>query len=631
MKSHSAVNRRSMSDSGLTSESPTRGDNTHRRARARSAEFALPKFGASLASPSRPPAATADGRGRAPANYVQNRGTGGGEILEEEQHRTLGELMHQERPTPETFAHMARLQPRKLAHELSIVDSGNKAGVRVPSRISPSTRTKTSGTLGKVTKAPKSKTASPAADQHPAGPRSIRTMPSGPKINGMDNVLMSAYNLEDDKLSSITEALGLGPVHADRHERDMQIAMLGRILRDGVYQGPSVPTANSIAQLEFGRGLPPERLKQLIEVANRASCFITERQQRGKDGEMQQVLQLHFKRSCDSGTQSLASQPNSANYKAVKALAKLMADLTVPRQGMGTRQISIDSVAARMRDGDSSQVFVEHFAQHTQTRPRRVRLAPGHFNEANIRNAWLFTALTPEEKEKLVHASSVSHLQFEERRSTPPNGTRDVKLRIFFGGTENLRDVRQALVSVAGGNGTVFGAVRDAAEIIAMNIERAQREGYRVEFEHIAGASMGGASAQLFTAALLSRVNLQKQPPLVLLDPQLPNLAQLRHAVKGGTIGYDYTKPRGVAVTLDYPAAPRKGLMGRMKGLGFKSPGIVRLKLALSDYDGVRLTRDGELETSPPRPSGPPGMGYHADPDLYLAAIDRFSRRVELR
>ncbi|MCP2090032.1 UNVERIFIED_ORG: hypothetical protein J2Y81_006119 [Paraburkholderia sediminicola] len=650
MKTRSAIDARSMSDLGSTPETSTRRNDTGRRARARSTDSALLTLGARSPSRSHSPAAVGDGRAsRAPVEQLQRWGTSG-EIREVAPGTTLGELMHRERPTPETTAHMGRLQQHNATHERSVGDSGSMVGMRSPSRGSPSTRsqggvdpqmslqpktraqTSTSkaapGATAKVAQAPRSAGASPASEARTAKPNSIRALPSGPKINGMDNVLMSAYNLDDEELSLITGALGLGPAHADEYVRNMQTATLGRILRGAVYQGPPIPDAASIAQLKFGRGLPPERLQHLVAVAGRAGCFMTERQQRGKNGETQHLLQLHF--TGDDGAESLASQPDSVNYKAVKALAELMGELTAPGYREDAQRFSIDSVAAGMRPGDSSGVFVEHFAKHTQASPPRIQLVSEHFNEANIRNAWLFTALTPEQKERLVHASNVSHLQFEERRTTAADGTRCVKLRVFFGGTENWRDVRQALVSGTGGVGTVFGAVRDAAEIIAQKIEHAQREGYRVEFDHIAGASMGGASAQLFTAALQSRVRLRKQPPLVLLDPQLPNTAQLRHAVKGGTLEYDYAKPRGVAVTLDYPANPRKGLMGRMKGLGFKSPGLVRLKLALSDYDATRLTPEGDTERLPPQTSGPPGMGYHADPELYLAAINRFTRRVEL-
>jgi hypothetical protein len=126
-------------------------------------------------------------------------------------------------------------------------------------------------------------------------------------------------------------------------------------------------------------------------------------------------------------------------------------------------------------------------------------------------------------------------------------------------------------------------------------------------------------------------VKLYDPAPLILFDPQLPNETQAKHAIKDGKLGYDYAKPRGIAITLDYAERSRKSLMGRMKGLGFKSPGLVRLKLGLSDYDRTKQLPDGGTELRPPRTSGPPGMGYHADPGLYRMAINRFTGLVGLR
>ena len=100
---------------------------------------------------------------------------------------------------------------------------------------------------------------------------------------------------------------------------------------------------------------------------------------------------------------------------------------------------------------------------------------------------------------------------------------------------------------------------------------------------------------------------------------------------KDGTLGYDYARPRGIAVTLDYAERPRKCLVERMKGLGFKSPGLVWLKLGLSDYDRIKRLPGGGTEQRPPRTSGPPGMGYHADEGLYKMALRRFTGQTGLR
>jgi len=65
--------------------------------------------------------------------------------------------------------------------------------------------------------------------------------------------------------------------------------------------------------------------------------------------------------------------------------------------------------------------------------------------------------------------------------------------------------------------------------------------------------------------------------------------------------------------------------MERMKGLGFKSPGLVWLKLGLTANDGIKRLRYGETAPRPPVPSGLPGMGYHANYDLYKTALYRFT------
>lgn len=76
---------------------------------------------------------------------------------------------------------------------------------------------------------------------------------------------------------------------------------------------------------------------------------------------------------------------------------------------------------------------------------------------------------------------------------------------------------------------------------------------------------------------------------------------------------------RGVAITLDYEGDSRKGLMNVMKGLGrYKSPGLVQLRLGVKEGDGYY--------GGTPKPLGPPGMGYHADPTMFENALDRFTK-----
>lgn len=76
---------------------------------------------------------------------------------------------------------------------------------------------------------------------------------------------------------------------------------------------------------------------------------------------------------------------------------------------------------------------------------------------------------------------------------------------------------------------------------------------------------------------------------------------------------------RGVAITLANEADSRKGLLNVMKGLSrYKSPGLVQLRLGVKEGDGYY--------GGTPKPLGPPGMGYHADPAMFENALDRFTK-----
>ena len=76
-------------------------------------------------------------------------------------------------------------------------------------------------------------------------------------------------------------------------------------------------------------------------------------------------------------------------------------------------------------------------------------------------------------------------------------------------------------------------------------------------------------------------------------------------------------KPRGIAISLDYDKDPRRGLMGVMKGPGgYKYPGLLHLRLGLTDTDGPNGGR--------PVPSRL-GLGYHHRGEEFIAAIHRFT------
>ncbi|AMP77128.1 type III effector protein [Ralstonia solanacearum] len=454
----------------------------------------------------------------------------------------------------------------------------------------------------------------------------INRMPSGLKFDGTHEPSTLMRSLDDKTLTAITEALGLGPLDSATPARNAQIDRAGRRLRNAVIEEAVLPPADTLRKLAFYDGLMPGMRGQLGLAATGADCVISEREQLDKHGKRKHLLRVQFHKSIDRGEYTLASQPGSPSHAAVQNVAQRLAEAIGPQYRTDERQYAIEFVGAMGHKGSSADVFIEHFAKHAKVKPRRIESTPSTINDAHLRNAEVFRALSSEQMNKLARAAHVSHLSLREETSTGRDGTVRHDLRLFFGGSENiLRDYGQATVSAVGGVGSVLGAARKAAQIIAQAVEQLQRDGHEVRFESIGGVSMGGASAQVFAAALQSSVQLPAPTPLVLLDPQLLNDAQARHATKGGAHDYDFGSPRGVAITLDYPAAPHKSLMGRMKGVGYQSPGLVRIKLALQDGDSVKRLSSGEWVDQPPKPYGPPLTGYHGDLALYTKALLRFT------
>lgn len=258
--------------------------------------------------------------------------------------------------------------------------------------------------------------------------------------------------------------------------------------------------------------------------------------------------------------------------------------------------------------------------------------------KADLQNKAVWAELNPEKQARLENAAHKAHMNIRQWRvADPDTGQTKIRMDIYFGGTMNGRDAKQDVMTAFGGVGEVYKATREAAELVA----EAMAANPRLEITRVMGLSMGGGTAQAFVAGVQSRVQLKDDPALVLFDPQLLNNAQARHAVKDNPLDYDFEKLRGVAVTLDYEAAPHKGLMNIMKGAGgYKSPGLVQLRLGLKDNDGTKWVerpdppgtssqlpgkRYDKIPTAP-TVSGPPGMGYHTDTDLYEKALERFTK-----
>jgi hypothetical protein len=248
--------------------------------------------------------------------------------------------------------------------------------------------------------------------------------------------------------------------------------------------------------------------------------------------------------------------------------------------------------------------------------------------------------LTEEVYEKLQAAAAVAHCSMRVTQTgAGRHGQPKLRLAIGFNGTEDRQDLRQHLKTAVGGVGAVYKATREIAAILADTIREL---GAHVEIGFVCGISLGGGAAQAFLASLESRIRLPAPPPLILLDPQLLNNAQARHATRHGEHPYDFEKPRGIAITLDYRKEPRRGLMGLMKGPGrYKYPGLLQLKLGLQDTDGPGaefrngmspLVRSmmGLRDGGSPRPlAWPPGLGYHGPWDQYEQALRRFTGQPE--
>jgi hypothetical protein len=252
--------------------------------------------------------------------------------------------------------------------------------------------------------------------------------------------------------------------------------------------------------------------------------------------------------------------------------------------------------------------------------------------KADLQRKAVWAELNPEKQARLEIAAHKAHMNIHQWRvADPETGRTKIRMDIYFGGTLNGRDAKQDVTTAFGGVGEVYKATREAAELVAEAMAA----------NRVMGFSMGGGTAQAFLAGLQSRVELKDDPALVLFDPQLLNNAQARHAVKDTPLDYDFEKPRGVAVTLDYEADPHKGLMNIMKGAGgYKSPGLVQLRLGLKDKDDIKWVevkdppgvtselpgkRYDKIPTAP-MVSGPPGLGYHANSDLFEKALERFTK-----
>jgi hypothetical protein len=224
-----------------------------------------------------------------------------------------------------------------------------------------------------------------------------------------------------------------------------------------------------------------------------------------------------------------------------------------------------------------------------------------------------FPGLDEQDARKLEKAMRIAHMHIAMDRTVTPSS-----VAIWFRGTTNARDVVEDMRTMCGTYGPLFKSARDAAEVMSRLLTR--DAGLRCHF--VGGYSLGGGVAQCFVAAL----GAATPPAMVLFDPQLLNNRQAAFALKGGNI-YDFSHPRGVAITLYSDVKPRKGVMGIMKAMaGYTYPGLVELKLETLGGDDsatnalAPVAHPGGI-ASAPKPSLL--LGYHKQKQLFKMAIQR--------
>ncbi|SFD45144.1 polycystic kidney disease 1-like 3 [Paracidovorax konjaci] len=227
-------------------------------------------------------------------------------------------------------------------------------------------------------------------------------------------------------------------------------------------------------------------------------------------------------------------------------------------------------------------------------------------------DALLHAALSSSDRDWLARLAEKTHMTIRQERIEVPGRDGPLhRIGIYFDGLPDEAP-QQSGTTLKGGVGRVYRLACEAAAMIAKAL--ADRDD--VEVSPLCGLSLGGGSAQMFAATLQAHAPHLPPPALTLLDPMLLSRAQMAHAVKDAPHAYDFKQPRGIAISLDYAAAPRKSLMDRLHGVGLSTAGLVRLRLGLTDQDGLDGTR--------PKPYGPIGTGYHANRHHYDKAMQRF-------
>ncbi len=146
----------------------------------------------------------------------------------------------------------------------------------------------------------------------------------------------------------------------------------------------------------------------------------------------------------------------------------------------------------------------------------------------------------------------------------------------------------------------------------------------KYQLDLISGHSLGAGIAQCFAMAI-------GNPNLIMLDPQLltDKQADLACSVTNDKAAL-FSKPHGIAITVNYDKKPKDGLMEIMKNFRFRHPGILQLKMPLQSTDGNGVIRKKDKSNNFTEVSEEPKagkFGYHgvkSDMVLFNHPISRF-------
>ncbi len=290
-------------------------------------------------------------------------------------------------------------------------------------------------------------------------------------------------------------------------------------------------------------------------------------------------------------------------------------------------QAQLDQLAALFDAPTVNGRAVDRDALHAVVSQRLQEINQDRFYQFDfkeeIQKTAVFKSLPEAQQNRLQKLAGVLHLHIDEKPGKDPKtGEARTELIFQFGGTQNFSDQLQDFKTLFGRVGHIYSAAREAALLLSEVFKdqgNANRPGGKFFLKTVSGHSLGGGVGQASLATLQSRVELEKTPLLVLFDPQLLTNSQGRHAKKGGVYEYDFSKMRGVSITVVDDKVTGSLQQKMEKWGGYSSVGLFNLEL--------RLPEPAADEPAPQRkPVVLPGVGYHAEMPVNAPAIAHFLR-----